>query len=410
MVKAGSAVDETITRLLPFLEKGDCIIDGGNSQYQDTARRVTFCKEKGLLFVGAGISGGEEGARRGPAIMPGGNELAWPLCKPILQSIAAVADDRRPCCEWIGPEGSGHFVKMVHNGIEYGDMQLIAEAYQILRDGFGMNAAAIGNVFAQWNTGELKSYLVEITAQIMKFKDRSGKPLVDKILDTVGQKGTGRWTVNAGLELGAPISLIAEAVLARLVAAGLTERTTAAKAFTGPVGKIAGAKKAFCKDLGKALYASKIVSYTQGFLLLARASEAYHWNLDLGAVARIWRNGCIIRSAFLDRISQAYQGKGDVPALFLAPSFKEALQKNQLCWRRVCAAAVKKGIAIPAMSAALAFFDNYRCARSGANLLSAQRDYFGAHQYERVGQPRGQFFHTNWTGQGGKAASSIYTE
>jgi len=409
MVKAGKAVDEFIEQLLGVLEPGDIIIDGGNSLFEDTIRRVKYAESKGLLYIGTGVSGGEEGARRGPSIMPGGSPAAWPHLKPIFQAIAAKVADGAPCCDWVGEGGAGHFVKMTHNGIEYGDMQLICEAYQILQAGLGMTADEMHEVFKQWNEGELQSYLVEITRDILAKKDDDGSPLVDKILDTAGQKGTGKWTVISSQELGIPITLIAEAVYSRCVSAMKDQRVQAAQVFPGSDQKIAGDRQQWVNDVRKALYASKIISYTQGYMLMRAAAQNYGWNLNYGAIALMWRGGCIIRSAFLGEIKKAFDKDPALTNLLLDPFFKKAIKSCQRSWRKVVSTAVRKGIPVPAFGAALAFFDGLRSERLPANLLQAQRDYFGAHTYERVDQPRGQFFHTNWTGAGGRVASSTYT-
>jgi len=408
MVKAGAAVDEFIEHLLPVLEAGDIIIDGGNSLYEDTSRRTKYVESKGLLYIGTGVSGGEEGARHGPSIMPGGSPAAWPHVKPIFQAIAAKVADGTPCCDWVGENGAGHFVKMVHNGIEYGDMQLICEAYQLMKDGLGMTADEMHKVFAEWNKSELDSYLIEITRDILAFKDADGSALVDKILDTAGQKGTGKWTVISSADLGIPITLIAEAVYARCVSAMKDRRIEAAKVFKPVNSKIAGDRAQFISDIRKALYASKIISYAQGYMLMRAAAEQNKWNLNYGGIALMWRGGCIIRSAFLGDIKQAFDKNPDLTNLLLAPFFKKAIKGCQRSWRKVVSTAVKKGIPMPAFGTALAFFDGFRTERLPANLLQAQRDYFGAHTYERVDQPRGQFSHTNWTGTGGRVASSTY--
>ncbi len=414
MVKAGKPVDEFIEQLIPALEPGDIIIDGGNSLFEDTSRRTKYVESKGLLYIGTGVSGGEEGARRGPSIMPGGSPAAWPHVKPIFQAIAAKVADGSPCCDWVGENGAGHFVKMTHNGIEYGDMQLICEAYNLMKTGLGMTADEMHQVFAEWNTGELDSYLVEITRDILAFKDTDGQPLVDKILDTAGQKGTGKWTVISSQELGMPITLIAEAVYARCVSALKDQRVAAAKKLKGPRPLLPAAKKpearqAFVADIRKALYASKIVSYTQGYMLMRAAAQQYGWNLNYGGIALMWRGGCIIRSAFLGKIKEAFDKNPKLANLMLDPFFKQAIKDAQKSWRNVVAAAVKRGIPVPALSSALSFYDGFRSAVLPANLLQAQRDYFGAHTFERVDQPRGQFFHTNWTGRGGTTASGTYT-
>ncbi|MBM2840341.1 MAG: gnd [Bacteroidetes bacterium] len=408
MVKAGKPVDEFIELLVPHLQKGDIIIDGGNSYFPDTIRRAKYLENKGMLFIGTGVSGGEEGALKGPSIMPGGSPDAWPHVKPIFQSIAAKVADGTPCCDWVGEDGAGHFVKMVHNGIEYGDMQLICEAYQIMKELLGMSAGEMQEVFKKWNTGILDSYLIEITRDILAFKDADGKPLVDKILDTAGQKGTGKWTSVVSLDLGIPLTLISEAVYARCLSAIKEERVAASKILIGPTVKFAGDKTAFLQDLELALYASKIVSYAQGFTLLREAAGEFKWKLNYGSIALMWRGGCIIRSAFLGKIKEAYDKNPALANLLLDPFFKEKIEASQAAWRRVISTAVTNGVWIPAFSTALNYFDGYRNARLPANLLQAQRDYFGAHQYERVDKPRGQFFHTNWTGRGGETASTSY--
>jgi 6-phosphogluconate dehydrogenase len=408
MVKAGKPVDEFIEQIIPYLEKGDIIIDGGNSHYPDTIRRTKYLESKGFLFIGTGVSGGEEGALRGPSIMPGGSPSAWPHVKPIFQSIAAKVPDGTPCCDWVGNDGAGHFVKMVHNGIEYGDMQLICEAYQIMSELLGMNADEMHEVFKKWNTGDLDSYLVEITRDILAFKDVDNAPLVDKILDTAGQKGTGKWTSVTSLDLGIPLTLISEAVYARCLSAIKEERVAASKVLSGPKTKYTGDRKALLQDLEKALYASKLVSYAQGFTLLRAAADEFKWNLNYGGIALLWRGGCIIRSVFLGKIKEAFDKNPRLPNLLLDPYFKEKIESAQDAWRRVISTAVLNGIWIPAFSTALNYFDGYRSSRLPANLLQAQRDYFGAHMYERVDKPRGEFFHTNWTGRGGDTASSTY--
>ncbi|MBI5474887.1 MAG: decarboxylating NADP(+)-dependent phosphogluconate dehydrogenase [Ignavibacteriae bacterium] len=408
MVKAGKPVDEFIEMFIPHLDKGDIIIDGGNSHFPDTIRRTKYLESKGLLFIGTGVSGGEEGALLGPSIMPGGSSAAWPAVKPIFQSIAAKVTDGTPCCDWVGENGAGHFVKMVHNGIEYGDMQLICEAYQIMHELLGMSAAEMHEVFKKWNTGDLDSYLIEITRDILAYKDTDGSALVDKILDTAGQKGTGKWTSVASLDLGIPLTLISEAVYARCLSALKDERVAAAKVLSGPSVAFKGDKAAFLQDLEKALYASKIVSYAQGFTMLREAADEFKWNLNYGGIALLWRGGCIIRSAFLGKIKEAFDKQPHLANLLLDPFFKEKIAASQDAWRRVIAAAVMNGIWVPAFSTALNYFDGYRNARLPANLLQAQRDYFGAHQYERVDKPRGEFFHTNWTGRGGETASTSY--
>lgn len=408
MIKAGKAVDEMIESLLPYLEPGDIIIDGGNTHYPDTNRRTKYIESKGLLYIGTGVSGGEEGALLGPSIMPGGSKAAWPLVKPVLQAIAAKVEDGTPCCDWVGENGAGHFVKMVHNGIEYGDMQLITEAYQIMRDLLQMDADEIHSVFSEWNKGELDSYLIEITSDIMAFKDTDGKPLVDKILDTAGQKGTGKWTGIAALDLGIPLTLIGEAVFSRCLSAIKEERVEASKILKGPATDFKGRREKFLNDLHNAVYAAKIVSYTQGYALMMAAAQEYGWKLNYGGIALMWRGGCIIRSAFLSKIKAAFDSNPSLTNLLLDPFFKDKIEKAQEGWRIIVATAAIKGIPVPAISSALGYFDGYRCERLPANLLQAQRDYFGAHTYERTDKPRGEFFHTNWTGRGGTTASTTY--
>ena len=396
MVKAGSAVDSLIDQLVPLLEPGDILIDGGNSFYSDTMRRTKSLEEKGLLFVGTGISGGEEGAFRGPSIMPGGSDRAWPHVKDLFQGIAAKVDGM-PCCEWVGPDGAGHFVKMVHNGIEYGDMQLIAEAYFLLKQVLGMLPPEMGDVFQAWNAGELNSYLVEITARILRQKDpESGEYLVDRILDAAGQKGTGKWTSQVALDLGIPVTLITEAVFARCLSAMKSERVEAAKTLKGPSVQFRGRRPGFIEDLRQALFTAKICSYAQGFSLLRAASNEHQWGLNLGDVALLWRGGCIIRAAFLERIKKAFDRAPDLPNLLLDPYFKAAVGRGHNRLRRVVSQTVRLGAPIPAFSAALAFYDSYRSETLPANLLQAQRDYFGAHTFERVDRPRGQFVHARW--------------
>ena len=408
MVKAGKPVDEFIEMLIPLMQKDDIIIDGGNSHFPDTMRRTKYLEGKGLLYIGTGVSGGEEGALLGPSIMPGGSPAAWEHVKPIFQSIAAKVEDGTPCCDWVGENGAGHFVKMVHNGIEYGDMQLICEAYQIMKELLGMSAGEMHDVFKQWNSGVLDSYLIEITRDILAFKDGDGSPLVDRILDTAGQKGTGKWTSVSSLDLGIPLTLISEAVYARCLSALKEERVKASNVLQGPKPKFSGDKKAFLADLEKALYATKIVSYAQGFTLMRAAAEEFKWNLSYGGVALMWRGGCIIRSVFLGKIKDAFEKNHNLSNLLLDPYFKENIEASQDAWRRVISTAVLNGIWVPAFSTALNYFDGYRNARLPANLLQAQRDYFGAHQYERTDKPRGEFFHTNWTGRGGETASTAY--
>jgi 6-phosphogluconate dehydrogenase len=399
-------VDRFIETLLPHLEKGDLIIDGGNSHFPDTTRRTGYLQEKGILYIGTGVSGGEEGARRGPSLMPGGNPDAWPLVKEIFQAVAAKTADGEPCCDWVGKEGAGHYVKMVHNGIEYGDIQLICEAYQLLKTGLGMNADELHKVFARWNKGDLDSYLIEITADIFGYRDEQGDPLVEKILDTAGQKGTGKWTAIDSLQMGIPITLIAEAVYSRFLSALKEERTAASGVLDGPDPAIHGEKRAFVEDVRKALLASKIVSYAQGFMLMRQAAGQYGWQLDYGSIALMWREGCIIRSVFLGKIKEAFDRDPALKNLMLDDYFRSLIDDAQASWRRVVAKAAEKGIPAPAMSTALSFYDGYRCGRLPANLLQAQRDYFGAHTYERVDAPRGEFFHTNWTGEGMEDVSS----
>jgi 6-phosphogluconate dehydrogenase len=408
MVKAGKPVDEFIEQLLPVLEAGDIIIDGGNSLFEDTIRRAKYVESKGLLYIGTGVSGGEEGARHGPSIMPGGSPAAWPHVKPIFQGIAAKVDDGTPCCDWVGEGGAGHYVKMTHNGIEYGDMQLICEAYNLMKTGLGMTPDQMHEVFVEWNKGELNSYLIEISRDILAFKDADGSALVDKILDTAGQKGTGKWTVISSQELGIPITLMAEAVYARCVSAMKEERVAAARKLKGPKPTIKGDHKKFIEAIRQALYASKIVSYAQGYMLMRAAAAEHKWNLNYGGIALMWRGGCIIRSAFLGKIKEAFDKNAKLSNLMLDPFFRKAIKDCQRSWRNVVAMAAKKGIPVPAFSTALAFYDAYRSERLPANLLQAQRDYFGAHTYERVDKPRGEFFHTNWTGKGGTTASGTY--
>jgi 6-phosphogluconate dehydrogenase len=408
MVKAGQAVDDAIEQLLGVFEKGDIIIDGGNSNYQDTIRRTAYVESKGLLYIGTGVSGGEEGALKGPSIMPGGTPAAWNVVKPILQSIAAKVEGGAPCCDWVGENGAGHFVKMVHNGIEYGDMQLICETYDLMKNVLGLSCDEMGNIFDEWNRGSLSSYLIEITRDILRYKDTDGKPLVEKILDTAGQKGTGKWTGIAALDFGVPLTLIGEAVFSRCLSAVKDERVKASKVFSKPKAVAVADKTAFVKDLEKALYASKVVSYAQGYLLMREAAKEYKWNLNYGGIALMWRGGCIIRSVFLGKIKEAFDKNPGLDNLLMDPFFTKILEDAQDSWRRVVAAAVQSGITTPAFSSALAYFDGYRSERLPANLLQAQRDYFGAHTYERVDRPRGEFAHTNWTGHGGMTSASTY--
>ncbi|KAI9263032.1 6-phosphogluconate dehydrogenase, decarboxylating [Sporodiniella umbellata] len=408
LVKAGSAVDAFIDQLLPFLEEGDIIIDGGNSHFPDSIRRTKELEAKGILFVGSGVSGGEEGARYGPSLMPGGNPKAWESIRPIFQDISAKAPDGAPCCEWVGESGAGHYVKMVHNGIEYGDMQLICEVYQIMKEGLGLSHDEMAEVFEEWNKGELDSFLIEITRDILKFKDTDGKPLVQKIRDTAGQKGTGKWTGIDSLDRGIPVTLIGEAVYARCLSSLKDERTRASKILAGPAKKpFNGDKKQFLAALGQALYASKIVSYAQGFMLMRQAGADYNWNLNFSGIALMWRGGCIIRSVFLGKIKDAYQNNPQLENLLFDPFFQKATADAQDSWREVIAQAVTMGIPTPALSTALNFYDGLRHEILPANLLQAQRDYFGAHTYELLDTP-GKWVHTNWTGKGGNVSASTY--
>ena len=410
MVKAGAVVDRVIESLLPFLEEGDIVIDGGNSRFEDSSRRTADLAEKGILFIGTGVSGGEEGALLGPSIMPGGNPAAWPHVKPIFQAIAAKTDEGEPCCDWVGRGGAGHFVKMVHNGIEYGDMQMICETYQLMKEGLGLSNDEMHEVFARWNTGVLDSYLVEITRDILGYRDEDGYATVDLVLDTAGQKGTGKWTGIEAMNAGQPLTAIAEAVFARCLSALKDERVVAADVLAGPdSSRYAGDRAALIDDLEQALYASKIVSYAQGYQLMRAVSQEQDWGLNYGAVALMWREGCIIRSRFLGNIRDAFEKNPDLTNLLIDEFFEAAVRKAQGAWRRVVSAAVMLGIPMPAIGSALAYYDGYRSERLPANLLQAQRDYFGAHTYERVDRPRGEFFHTNWTGRGGTTASSTYT-
>jgi len=408
MVKAGDAVDAVIHELIPHLSSGDIIIDGGNTHFPDTNRRTSYLREKGIHFIGTGVSGGEEGALTGPSIMPGGSPEAWPAVKPIFQDIAAKLEDGSPCCDWVGEDGAGHFVKMVHNGIEYGDMQLICEAYQVMRDLLGMNADEIHQVFADWNEGELNSYLIEISRDIMAFRDEDGEPLVEKILDTAGQKGTGKWTGVTALHLGTPLTLIGEAVFSRCLSAQKEERVQASNIISGPEISFSGDRQAMIENLRQAVFASKIISYAQGYLLMREAAKEYGWSLNYGGIALMWRGGCIIRSSFLEKIKDAFDLNPDLSNLLLDDFFREKVESSQMGWRKLAAEAMVNGIPIPAITSALNYFDGYRCKRLPANLLQAQRDYFGAHTYERVDKPRGEFFHTNWTGRGGETASTTY--
>jgi 6-phosphogluconate dehydrogenase len=410
MVKAGDSVDQTIEHVLPYLEKGDIVIDGGNSLFTDTNRRTKDLAAKGFLYIGTGVSGGEEGARRGPSIMPGGNPAAWPHVKDIFQAIAAKVENGTPCCDWVGENGAGHYVKMVHNGIEYGDMQLICEAYDLLQRGLGLSADELHTVFAEWNKGELDSYLIEISRDIFAKKDEDGQPIVDKILDAAGQKGTGKWTAISALDLGQPLTLIGESVFARCLSALKEERVEASKILQGPASKASvGDRATFIEDVRRALYCSKIVSYAQGYMLLKAAAKEHGWNLNFGGIALMWRGGCIIRSQFLGKIKESYDKTPAPENLLLDSFFFAAISKYQASWRKALVHAIELGIPTPVFSSALSFFDGYRTGRLPANLLQAQRDYFGAHTYERTDKPRGEFFHTNWTGHGGQVTSSTYT-
>jgi 6-phosphogluconate dehydrogenase len=409
MVKAGDVVDHTIEQVLPYLEKGDILIDGGNSLYTDSTRRTKDLAAKGILFIGTGVSGGEEGARFGPSIMPGGNKEAWPHVKEIFQSIAAKVEDGTPCCDWVGEDGAGHYVKMVHNGIEYGDMQLIGEAYQLLKDGLGLTPDELAEIFAEWNKGELDSFLIDISATIFAKKDDDGKPMVDKILDAAGQKGTGKWTAISALDLGQPVTLIGESVFARCLSALKDERVKAAKVLKGPrKRKKLDGQKEFIEEVRLALYCSKMVSYAQGYMLLRAAEKDQGWNLNMGGVALMWRGGCIIRSIFLGDIKAAFDRNSKLQNLLLDKFFSSAMNKYQASWRKAIIHGIRIGVPMPAFATALAFYDGYRTERLPANLLQAQRDFFGAHTYERVDKPRGEFFHTNWTGRGGRVSSSTY--
>lgn len=407
MVKAGDPVDEFIDLCLPYLERGDILIDGGNSHFPDTNRRCQMLKEKGIYFIGTGISGGEEGARHGPSIMPGGHPEAWPHVKEIFQSIAAKVENGEPCCDWVGDEGAGHYVKMVHNGIEYGDIQLICEAYALMKNALGLSQDDMAKIFDTWNQGELNSYLIEITSKVLEYRENN-ESLLDKILDVAGQKGTGKWTAINALDTGMPVTLIGEAVFARCLSALKDERVEASKILTGPNGKYQGDKNEFIEFIRQALYASKIISYTQGYMLMRQAAKDYNWKLNYGGIALMWRGGCIIRSIFLGKIKDAFTKNPGLKNLLLDQFFKGEIDKIQKGWRKVVASSAELGIATPCFSTALSFYDGYRTERLPANLLQALRDYFGAHTYERVDRPRGQFFHTNWTGTGGKVSSSTY--
>ncbi|MDE3105751.1 MAG: decarboxylating NADP(+)-dependent phosphogluconate dehydrogenase [Acidobacteriota bacterium] len=409
MVKAGDVVDQTIEQVLPHLEPGDIIIDGGNSLFTDSNRRTKDLAAKGILFLGSGVSGGEEGARFGPSIMPGGNKQAWPHVKEIFQAIAAKVADGTPCCDWVGEDGAGHYVKMVHNGIEYGDMQLICEAYQLLKDALGLTPDELADVFDEWNKGELDSFLIEISASIFAKKDEDGQPLLDKILDTAGQKGTGKWTAISALDLGQPVTLIGESVFARCLSALKDERVAASKVLEGPKKTLTvSQKQEFIEDVRRALYCSKIVSYAQGYMLLRAVEKEQGWDLNMGGIALMWRGGCIIRSAFLGDIKAAFDKNPKLSNLLLDEFFAGALNKYAASWRKAIVHAIEIGVPMPAFSTALSFYDGYRTERLPANLLQAQRDFFGAHTYERVDKPRGEFFHTNWTGRGGRVSSSTY--
>lgn len=407
MVKAGQVVDDFIDQLIPLLAQGDIIIDGGNSLYADSTRRTQALAKQGLRFIGTGVSGGEEGARFGPSIMPGGQAEAWPFVKPIFQAIAAQSEGEA-CCDWVGPEGAGHYVKMVHNGIEYGDMQLISEAYQLMREGLGMTADECHQQFAQWNQGVLDSYLIEITANILKFKDEDGEPLVDKVLDAAGQKGTGKWTGISSLEMGVPLTLITESVYARCLSALKPQRQAASQRFPRPQPTVEVERDVMLQAIHDALYASKIISYTQGYMLMAQAAQEFSWPLNYGGIALMWRGGCIIRSRFLGEIKRAYDQNPDLGNLLEAPFFEQAIKSAESNWRQAITFAIHNAIPTPALSSALAFFDGYRSETLAANLIQAQRDYFGAHTYERVDQPRGQWFHTDWVGSGGQVSSTTY--
>jgi len=409
MVPAGKPVDDIIETLLAFLDAGDIVIDGGNSHFSDTNRRTRMLEGKGLLYVGAGVSGGEEGALGGPSIMPGGSVAAWKSVGPIFQAIAAKVDGGVPCCDWIGDEGAGHFVKMVHNGIEYGDMQLICEVYDLMRTLLGMSALEMHEVFKAWSEGPLKSYLIEISADILAVRDDDGLPLLDKILDKAGQKGTGKWTVVAALDAAVPLPLITESVFARVLSSMKDERVSASRLLKGPPAHFSGSKQAFVAELGKALYAAKVISYTQGYQLMRAVAADFGWKLNYGGIALVWRGGCIIRSVFLEKIKQAFDLNPALGNLLLDPFFGATIAESQQALRNVLVEAIKNGVPTPALSSALAYYDGYRSENLPANLLQAQRDYFGAHQYERVDRPRGTYFHSNWTGRGGETASTVYS-
>ncbi len=409
MVKAGQAVDDFIEKLIPVLDSGDIIIDGGNSHFPDTARRTAYVESKGLLYIGTGVSGGEEGALKGPSMMPGGSPAAWPHVKPIFQGICAKVADGSPCCDWVGEGGAGHFVKMVHNGIEYGDIQLICECYQIMKDILGMSNEEMHETFAEWNKGDLDSYLVEITRDILAKKDEDGRYVLDYILDTAGQKGTGKWTAIAALDQGVPLTLIGESVFARCLSAQKEERVAASRILEGPKpAKFTGNRAAFLEDLRKALFAAKVVSYAQGYALMRAAAKEYGWNLNYGGIALMWRGGCIIRSVFLGKIKEAFDKNPAIANILLDPYFSGKLAEAQQGWRNVLCTAMQNGVPAPCMTAGLQYYDGYRTDRLPANLLQAQRDFFGAHTYERTDKPRGEFFHTNWTGHGGDTISTTY--
>ena len=408
MVKAGQAVDALIDTVIPYLEEGDILIDGGNSHFPDTIRRTEYVESKGLLYIGCGVSGGEEGALKGPSMMPGGSPDAWQYVKPIFQAICAKVEDGSPCCDWVGENGAGHFVKMVHNGIEYGDMQLICEAYQLMRDGLGMTSEEMHEVFAAWNETELDSYLIEITRDILGYTDENGERTVEHILDTAGQKGTGKWTGIAALDEGVALTLIGEAVFARCLSAIKEERVEASKLYPKEIPAFEGDRAAFIESIRKAVYASKIISYAQGYALMRTAAGSYNWNLNYGGIALMWRGGCIIRSVFLGKIKEAYDKNPELTNLLMDDYFSATIKELVPAWREVVACAAKMGIPMPTISSALAYFDGYTTANLPANLLQAQRDYFGAHTYERIDKPRGEFFHTNWTGHGGNTSASTY--
>ena len=409
MVKAGGAVDDMIHQLLPLLEEGDILIDGGNSHFPDTIRRTAEVEQAGKLYIGTGVSGGEEGALRGPSMMPGGSPAAWPFVKPIFQAICAKVEDGSPCCDWVGENGAGHFVKMVHNGIEYGDMQLICEAYQLMRDYLRLSNHEMQEIFRKWNQGELNSYLIEITGNILNYPDQDGQPLVERILDKAGQKGTGKWTGISALEEGVPLTLIGEAVFARCLSAMKKERIEAAGVYPKEIPIFSGDRTVFIEAVRQALLASKIISYAQGYALMRTAAQHYDWNLNYGGIALMWRGGCIIRSSFLEKIKEAFERNPQLSNLLLDPYFEKLMKSLIPAWRKVAAAALEAGIPAPAMTSALSYFDGYTTERLSANLLQAQRDYFGAHTYERVDAPEGEFFHTNWTGHGGSTAAAAYT-